>query len=65
MPKPPPPQRRYATIADAAQYLKVSDPTLRAMIKQGRITGYRNGTRLVRVDLNEIDANMVPFGGGR
>jgi hypothetical protein len=33
------------------------------MISDGRITGFRNGKRLVRVDLNEIDEAMKPFGG--
>jgi hypothetical protein len=33
------------------------------MIADGRITGFRNGPRLIRVDLNDIDANMEAFGG--
>ncbi|MGV0720565.1 excisionase family DNA-binding protein [Mycolicibacterium elephantis] len=57
-------QRRYASIQDAAEYLGVTDRTVRAMISDGRLTGYRNGTRLVRVDLNEVDARMTAFGGG-
>ncbi len=55
--------RRYAKIAEAADYLNVTDRTIRQMIADGRLTGYRNGNRLVRVDLNEIDAAMQPFGG--
>ncbi len=58
-----PAARRYATMADAADYLGVTDRTIRAMIADGRLTGYRNGRRLVRVDLNEVDAAMKPFGG--
>ncbi|MGA7131645.1 MAG: excisionase family DNA-binding protein [Mycobacterium sp.] len=50
-------------MADAAEYLKVTERTIRQMIADGRLTGYRSGTRLVRVDLNEIDAAMRPFGG--
>ncbi|ABM13320.1 excisionase family DNA-binding protein [Mycolicibacterium vanbaalenii] len=57
-------QRRYASTKDAADYLGVTDRTIRAMISDGRLTGYRNGTRLVRVDLNEVDAMMTAFGGG-
>jgi hypothetical protein len=34
------------------------------MIVDGRLTGYRNGAKLIRLDLNEIDAAMEPFGGG-
>jgi len=41
----------------------VTTRTIRAMIADGRLTGYRSGTRLVRVDLNEIDDIMRPFGG--
>jgi hypothetical protein len=33
------------------------------MIADGRLTGYRSGSRLVRVDLNEVDRMMKPFGG--
>jgi excisionase family DNA binding protein len=57
-------RRQYANITEAADYLQVTTRTIRAMINDGRLTGYRNGKRLVRVDLNEIDAAMVPFGGG-
>jgi excisionase family DNA binding protein len=50
-------------IVDAAEYLQVTDRTIRQMIADGRLTGYRSGNRLVRVDLNEVDAAMRPFGG--
>ena len=56
--------RRYATLQEAAKYLAVTDRTIRQMIADGRLTGYRNGRRLVRVDLDEIDAAMEVFGGG-
>jgi excisionase family DNA binding protein len=56
-------RRRYVKIAEAAAYLQVTDRTIRQMIADGRLTGYRNGGRLVRLDLNEIDAGMRPFGG--
>jgi excisionase family DNA binding protein len=55
--------RRYAKLAEAAEYLGVTDRTIRQMIADGRLTGYRSGSRLVRVDLNELDAAMQPFGG--
>jgi excisionase family DNA binding protein len=57
-------RRRYVTIAEAAEYRKVTDRTIRHMIADGRLTGYRSGTRLVRVDMDEIDTAMRPFGGG-
>lgn len=55
--------RNYATLKQAAEYLGVTDRTIRQMIADGRLTGYRNGPRLIRVDLNEIDVVMEPFGG--
>lgn len=56
--------RRYVKITEAAEYLQVTDRTIRQMIADGRLTGYRSGARLVRIDLNELDAAMQPFGGG-
>jgi excisionase family DNA binding protein len=51
--------RRYSKINDAADYLACNPITIREMIADGRIHGYRSGTRLIRVDLNEIDALMA------
>ncbi len=56
-------RRRYATQAEAAEYLGVTTRTIRQMIADGRLTGYRSGARLIRVDLNDVDAAMQPFGG--
>lgn len=56
-------RRRYVSPNDAADYLGVSTRTIRQMIADGRLTGYRSGARLVRLDLNEIDRAMRPFGG--
>jgi excisionase family DNA binding protein len=56
-------RRRYVKVAEAAEYLNVTDRTIRQMVADGRLTAYRSGTRLVRLDLNEIDAAMKPFGG--
>jgi excisionase family DNA binding protein len=60
--------RRKATadavpLKEATEYIAVTDRTLRQMIADGRLTGYRSGSRLVRVDLNELDAAMQSFGG--
>jgi excisionase family DNA binding protein len=56
-------RRRYVKVAEAAEYLQVTTRTVRQMVADGRLTAYRSGTRLVRLDLNEIDAAMKPFGG--
>lgn len=49
---------------EAADYAGVGLRTLREWITQGKITGYRMNARLIRVDLNELDAAFEPFGGG-
>lgn len=64
MPAEKPRTRRFVSIQAAADYLAVTDRTIRQMIADGRLRAYRNGTRVVRLDLNEIDAAMQPFGGG-
>jgi excisionase family DNA binding protein len=60
---PDPLRRKYVSILQAAEYLGVTDRTIRKMIADGRLTGYRSGKRLVRVDLNQVDAALKPFGG--
>jgi hypothetical protein len=35
--------------------------TLRRYIAHGRLTGYRVGPRLIKVDLNELDAMASPI----
>lgn len=50
----------YGTLTEAAEIAKTSRQTVRRMIADGRLTGYRVGTRGVRVDLNEI-RNLRPM----
>ena len=52
--------RRWASMKQTADYLSVTDRTVRQMMFDGRLTSYRNGSRLVRIDLNEVDAAMEP-----
>ncbi len=54
-------RRRLESIQSAAEYLGVSVVTIRRYIAAGRITGYRTGSRLIRVDLNEIDDMLHPI----
>ncbi|WP_431840603.1 excisionase family DNA-binding protein [Gordonia hongkongensis] len=58
-----PATRRFVSIPQTAEYLGVTTRTVRQMIADGRLRAYRNGSRLVRLDLNEVDASMRPFGG--
>ena len=52
--------RRYITVAEAAEYLQVSPHTLRRLIADGELMGYRMGSRrTIRVDLNEIDDQLM------
>jgi excisionase family DNA binding protein len=58
-----PEQRAYVSITEAADYLGVTTRTIRQMIADTRLTAYSNGPRIIRLDRNEIDAAMRPFGG--
>ncbi len=53
--------RRYATLDAAAERLGVSRKTIRRRISDGSLTGYRIGGRLLRVDLDEVDALVRPI----
>lgn len=53
----------YVTQIEAAEYLGVTDRTIRQMIADGRLTGYKLGSRVIRLRLDEIEAAMRPFGG--
>jgi excisionase family DNA binding protein len=57
----PRPERRLVTIADGAEYAACSQKTIRRQIAVGRLTGFRLGTKLLRVDLNELDALLEPI----
>jgi excisionase family DNA binding protein len=54
-------RRRYITVAEAAEYLQISDRTVRRLIADGELNGYRMGQsgRVIRVDLNEIDEQLM------
>lgn len=55
----PPPPRRYASLGAVAEQYDVSERTVRRWIASGRITGYRVGTLLIKLDLDEVEANIV------
>jgi len=52
-------RKRYVKIDEAAAYIDVNPITIRKLITNGKIRGYRSGTRILRVDLNEIDALLA------
>ena len=57
-------QRRLESLTNAAEQYGVTTKTLRRWISAGRITGYRFGPRMIRVDLDEIDALLRPLATG-
>ena len=53
--------RRWVSISDTAEHLGITPKTVRQMIADGRLAAYRSGPRLIRLDLNEVDAAMRPL----
>ncbi|WP_067473483.1 helix-turn-helix domain-containing protein [Dietzia timorensis] len=53
--------RRLDSIPNAAENYGVHHSTIRRWISQGRIHGYRFGPKMLRVDLNELDALLRPL----
>jgi excisionase family DNA binding protein len=53
------PARRYASVKIAAEIYDVNPRTVRRWISEGRITGYKIGAMLVKVDLNELEEKIV------
>jgi excisionase family DNA binding protein len=51
--------RRLVSIDQAARLVDVSPRTIRRRIADGSLTGYRFGPRVIRVDLDEVDALLV------
>lgn len=58
------PADQLVPIAEAAAYLDLSVRTVRRYIHEGRITGYRVGPRLIKLNVAELDTLLRPVGGG-
>jgi len=56
--------KRLESLAFAAQYANVHPRTIRRYIASGRLNAYRVGPRLIKIDLNELEAIFEPVGGG-
>lgn len=52
--------RRLTSIAAAAEFADLSTRTIRRYVAEGRLVGYRVGPRLIKIDLNELDALARP-----
>lgn len=63
------PSRRWFSQLEAAEYIGVTDRTIRNYISRGDLAGHRvRGSRLVRIDRADLDALLRPIpsaGGGR
>lgn len=51
--------RRYATIQETADYLRISERTVRLKIESRELRAYRLGKQIIRLDLNEVDDVMA------
>lgn len=60
------PQRRFASLKTACEHIDVTERTLRNYIARGELTGYRLGSRTIRIDLDELEALLkpIPTAGG-
>lgn len=52
------------SIKTVAERLDVNELTVRRMIADGKLTAYRVGSRLLRVDSADVDALLVPVAAG-
>lgn len=59
-PAPAPAEPRWASIQTVANYLAVSEDTVRRMISRKEIAARRFGPRLIRIDLNQLEASSEP-----
>lgn len=59
------PGRRLVSIPEAAEYFDVNPKTVRRWIAKGRLSAYRLGPRLIKVDLEQLDGMLQPIGGAR
>lgn len=60
-PQPSPEPGRFIRQETAAERWDVSVDTIRRLIRAGKITGYRLNGRIIRVDVNEVDAAFRPI----
>ena len=53
------------TIAEAAQYLGITTKSVRRYIAAGQLTGYRVGSRLIRLDASQVEDLLRPMPNAR
>ena len=52
-------QRYNRSIREIAEMYDVSDQTIRRYIRSGRITAYRRGPRVIRLDPDEVERQLM------
>jgi excisionase family DNA binding protein len=52
--------KRLESISAAAAYADVHPRTIRRYIAAGRLTAYRVGPRLIKVDIADLEALLTP-----
>lgn len=60
-PETPAPPPRWATQRETADYGGFSLRTVSSLIDMGMLPAYRLGPKMIRIDLNDVDALMVPI----
>ncbi len=61
LPDPAPPAPQYETLAEVAARYNCSTKTVRRRIAEGKLTAYRLGPHLIRIDRAEADALLRPI----
>jgi excisionase family DNA binding protein len=57
----PLPRHRLVSQQDAAEYLGVTERTIRNYVSRGELRAYRLSGRLVRINLGDLDAMLRPI----
>jgi len=65
MPSKLPDRAQYETIMDAARRLGVNPRTIRRRISEGKLTAFRLGPTLIRLDPAEVDNLLRPIPAAR
>ena len=54
-------RKTYITQVEAGDILGVTDRTIRSMIADGRLKGYRLGKGVIRLRLDEVEGALQPM----
>jgi excisionase family DNA binding protein len=53
------PEAKWVTIVEAAQILAVHPNTIRNLINKNVLKAYRLGSRIIRIDANELETILI------